>query len=221
MIPPSSIQHISIDRSRFGTLCWRPTEDEMKANSALPCARHFSGEIVELARPDCFRLRPQACLRTCAASPLPSTGWSRLTATCVEPDLLFLNVSPFPRRAIRTRVLPALVRGAQRLSRRPVTVHGGLPESRGYRGDEAYLHQYLKPVEPYLSSRRSVPSPCTSRRRSHFDDEAFHDRLVALRANVGDSTKDVQLGHIAGRRAGRDLVAHGAVAVHGSLCPVS
>jgi len=49
----------------------------------------------------------------------------------------------------------------------------------------------------------------------------LHDRLVALRANVGNSAEDVQLGHIASRGAGRDFVAHGAVAVHGSFRPVS
>jgi len=55
----------------------------------------------------------------------------------------------------------------------------------------------------------------------HFDHEMFCDRLVALRANVGDSAEHVQLGHIASRGAGRNFVAHGAVAVHGSFRPVS
>ncbi len=159
MFPPSSIQRISIDRSRFKAPGGGREESEL--GFAHGCARHFSGEIVELARPDRFRLRPQANRRTCAASPLPSAGSSRLTATCVEPDLYafargelgrilrFMNVSPFPRRAIRTRVLTASLFVELRdflADRLQFTATFQNPEAIAE--TKRILHQHLKTVDP-------------------------------------------------------------------------
>src|SRR5919106_411965 len=68
---------------------------------------------------------------------------------------------------------------------------------------------------------RSCTSARYRGRGRHLDDEVLGDRLLALGADVGDAAEDVQLGHVAGCVAGRDLEADGAVAVHGALRPVS
>jgi hypothetical protein len=45
-------------------------------------------------------------------------------------------------------------------------------------------------------------------------------RLLALRADVGDSAEDVELGHVAGCATPGDRVADRPIAVHSSLRPV-
>lgn len=53
-----------------------------------------------------------------------------------------------------------------------------------------------------------------------LDDQVLRHRLLALRADIGDSTQDVQFRHVPGRTAGRDLVADGAVTVNGPFAAV-
>ena len=47
----------------------------------------------------------------------------------------------------------------------------------------------------------------------HLDDEVLGHGLFALAAEVTDPAEDVQLRHVAGRAAARDLVADGTLAV--------
>src|SRR5258707_13384235 len=55
----------------------------------------------------------------------------------------------------------------------------------------------------------------------HVDDQMLRDGLLALRAAIGDPAQDVQLRHVAGRAAPRDLEDDGAIAIDGPLRPVS
>src|SRR5206468_10868722 len=59
----------------------------------------------------------------------------------------------------------------------------------------------------------SADSPVLVTRR-HLDDEVLRHRLLAPGAEVGDPAENVQLGHVAGGAAGRNLVADCPVAVH-------
>src|SRR5438105_14920634 len=50
--------------------------------------------------------------------------------------------------------------------------------------------------------------------RCHLRDQMLGDRLLALRADIGNTAKNVQFRHVAGGAPARNLVADGAIPVN-------
>src|SRR6185369_12119895 len=51
--------------------------------------------------------------------------------------------------------------------------------------------------------------------RCHLSDQMFGDRLLALRADIGDTAENVQFRHVASGAPARNLVADSAIPVNG------